>query len=235
MTDFFTNKRKLVQSTLSFVHEDQNRISDLTSLPSSSPKKAKPSTPKNSPRNTQSPAEWSASVWEAFSRLMVTNQTKRASNGVSSSYFTAVRMCLPDEEAPPALQDCMCHYPTGAGAVMVCLDGQEYQRPLHRLRFLLKMRQMGLPLDSAVQASHLCMNRININGKGERQCNQPDHMVAEDDATNKARQRCAGWIWIHPYDGHEGGYWYPTCLHGPEPCLRYTPKTSIPTQLKEER
>ena len=109
----------------------------------------------------------------------------------------------------------------------------QYQRPIHRMMHQLLERQEERPfLTKEQQSSHLCMDSVNLDGKGAIHCCNPQHMVVEDDKTNKSRQRCAGWIWIHPFDGHEGGYWYPTCVHEP-PCLRYTPKSVIPTEMDD--
>ncbi len=115
----------------------------------------------------------------------------------------------------------------------VCCEGQEYQRPLHRIKLLLHLRATNQAIPSSdQQASHLCMDTINVDGRGEKHCANPLHMVVESDADNKARQRCAGWIWIHSYEGNTGGYWYPSCTHNPA-CLRFTPKTTVPTVLRQ--
>jgi len=102
---------------------------------------------------------------------------------------------------------------------------------MHQLRQLEKDKPF---LRATEQSSHLCMDSVNTDGKGAKHCCNPDHMVVEDDQKNKARQRCAGWIWIHSFQGKEGGYWYPTCSHEP-PCLRFTPKATIPTTIAKER
>jgi len=180
----------------------------------------------NSPRNTQTPAEWPADVWQAFSNRMCANRTSQG-----QPYYTRVAMCPPNVDAPEALRSVECDNPFGAAQVTICCNGQQYQRPLHRIRFLLKMRLLGQIPDSQEQASHLCMNMVNSDGRGAQQCCNPDHMIVEDDATNKSRQRCAGWIWIHAFAGHAGGYWYPTCVHAP-PCLRYTLKSIVPSQIR---
>ena len=112
-------------------------------------------------------------------------------------------------------------------------DGLQYQRPIHRIMHQLSERSQGRPfLANEQQSSHICMDAINVDGKGAKHCCNPMHMTVEDDKTNKLRQRCQGWIWIHPYDGREGGYWYPTCLHKPQ-CKRFVPKDVVPTVIAE--
>lgn len=182
---------------------------------------------KNSARCTDNPYDWPAAVWELFEKKMEQNKTSK-----SKPYFVTAPLCPLPEIVPPALSAEQCHNPAGSNNVMVCYNGKEYQRPLHRIRFLLKIRKEGqLPNESkSMQASHLCPDDVNVDGKGAKHCCNPDHMVAEDDKTNKSRQRCAGWVWIHPHRGNDNGFWYPSCIHNP-PCLRFVPKNLRPSQL----
>jgi Zinc-binding loop region of homing endonuclease len=114
---------------------------------------------------------------------------------------------------------------------MISILNQQYQRPIHRIALQLQRRNTNQPLLAKTQqASHLCMDDINVDGKGTKHCVNVNHMVVEDDKTNKMRQRCQGWIWIHPHDGNSGNYWYPSCVHSP-PCLRYQPKSTVPTHF----
>ena len=114
----------------------------------------------------------------------------------------------------------------------VVVDGMQYQRPMHRILLYLQRQQDGYPIPKfGEQASHLCMDAINTDGRGEKHCVRPEHMVVEDDQTNKLRRNCAGWIWIWPTEGNPGNFWYPTCTHDP-PCLRYTDRSNIPTELQ---
>jgi hypothetical protein len=177
---------------------------------------------KNKPRNTDKPEKWGDAVWKAF-------ETK-INNNLTSKNRTYYEPFVPrGVELPPVLAADPCQIPTGSNNIMVCVNDQEYQRPIHRIRMLLKARG----LRSAQQASHLCMDAINVDGRGEKHCRNPSHMVVEDDKTNKSRQRCAGWIWIHPFQDQPGGYWYPSCVHEPQ-CLRFTPKTKVPTALRRD-
>lgn len=182
---------------------------------------------KNKPRNISCPSTWSDDVWKQFELMLTANQTSKG-----GTYYTEVPTGkhAPDE-MPPALLWERCHIPTGSVNMMVCVEDMEYQRPLHRIQFLLKTRrETGIVLNNERQASHLCMDAINVDGKGASHCCNPAHMVDEDDRTNKSRQRCAGWIWIRPYAGNPGGFWYPSCVHNP-PCIRYTPKSQMPTLI----
>jgi len=183
---------------------------------------------KNSPRNTETPDTWPAVVWQKFTEKLGANRHR------SGTYYTVVQTfpeLVTDANAPPQLRNEQCHEPTKSNMMMVAVSGKEYQRPLHRIRLYLRLRQQGVAVPSSdEQASHLCPDAINTSGRGSMHCTNPDHMVIEDDRTNKSRQRCAGWIWIHPYQRNLGGYWYPTCVHSP-PCLRYVPKTRMPTTV----
>jgi len=187
---------------------------------------------KNAPRNTDSPSQWPANVWSTFQDALSSNLNSRG-----RKYFEEESVWSDLRDLPPALQNERCHNPVGAAAITVCINGHQYQRPLHRIRFLLYQKahltadEFQAWLTTNQQASHLCMDRVNLDGKGTTHCSNPNHMVAEDDKTNKLRQRCAGWIWIWNYDDHPGGYWYPSCTHTP-PCLRFTPKSSVPTTIR---
>ena len=154
-------------------------------------------------------------------------ETNRNSNG--DSYYTVQEV---DITQPPALQNSVCHYPTKSNQLMVAFEGTQYQRPIHRLSLQLDRHSKGLEfLSKTEQASHLCMDNINLDGKGNKHCVNVAHMVVETDKANKERQRCPGWIWIHDYQGNPGGYWYPSCIHSP-PCLRYQPKELLPTHFR---
>lgn len=184
---------------------------------------------KNSPTCTAAPSTWPDAVWEAFETRLSTNRTSK-----NTTYLQEAAVVPDDDDLPPALRRERCLVPTGSNMIMVVVEGQQYQRPLHRMKLLLHLRGVGAAdaLDSAGQASHLCMDAVNVDGKGSKHCANPLHMAVEDDRANKKRQRCAGWVWIHPYQDRLGGYWYPTCIHDP-PCLRYTPKASVPTLLRD--
>jgi hypothetical protein len=185
---------------------------------------------KNKPRNTSDPKTWNEIVWKTFDLKITANL-----NSKGNSYYTEVSTMEQHitDDMPPALLLEKCTIPTGSNNMTICVNDMQYQRPLHRIRFLLRIRQeTGNVLNSDEQASHLCMDAINVNGKGEIHCNNPNHMVIEDDCTNKSRQRCAGWIWIRPYAGNPGGFWYPSCVHKPL-CIRYTPKSQVPTVIQD--
>lgn len=189
-------------------------------------RKGKKDARKNSPRNTDTPDTWPKAVWQKFKEKLDENRHR------SGTYYTVVQSfpdLATDANAPPPLRNEQCHVPTKSNMMMVAVNSKEYQRPLHRIRLYLRLREQGVAIPkSENQASHICPDAVNTSGRGSKHCNNPDHMVIEDDKTNKARQRCAGWIWIHPYQVNLGGYWYPTCSHSP-PCLRYTAKTKVPT------
>jgi len=201
----------------------------LVTWSSSPAREGKPGLPakkhrKNSETCTNKPSQWPDNVWEEFERRLAKNKHR---TGV---YYTEIPM-VADPAAPQELRDERCHNPGKSQQMMVVVDGKQYQRPLHRIRWMLKMRQQGLPVpDSIDQASHLCPNLVNVDGKGSKHCSNPNHMVLEGDKTNKQRQRCAGWIWIRRYKNNPGDFWYPTCTHSP-PCLRYTPKTVVPSTI----
>jgi len=182
---------------------------------------------KNSETCTNKPSQWPDKVWKEFEGRLAKNQHR------SGTYYTEVPM-ITDQEAPQELLNERCHNPTKSQQMMVAVDGKQYQRPLHRIRLMLKMRQQGLPVpDSVDQASHLCPNLVNVDGKGSKHCCNPNHIVLEGDKLNKSRQRCAGWVWVRQYKNNPGRFWYPTCTHSP-PCLRYTPKTVVPSTLAYE-
>jgi len=184
---------------------------------------------KNSPKTKLQPQEWPDIVWKIFDQKISNNR-----NSKSEPYYKEEALGNA-QEVPLALINERCHNPSGAAAMTIIanvgIGNEEFQLPLHRLRFYLSYwkRSDQIP-DSKVQASHLCLDRVNTDGRGSNHCCNPAHMVNEDDQQNKSRQRCQGWIWIHPYGGHEGNYWYPSCLHQP-PCIRFTPKTEKPSQL----
>jgi Zinc-binding loop region of homing endonuclease len=192
-------------------------------------RKGKQSQRMNSPRSSEKPSQWSKAVWETFSSRLIRNK-----NSKGKPYYNEVPMTA-DPNAPQELHNERCHNPAGSQMMMVSVGGKEYQRPLHRLRQYLALRAAGQPLpDSLDQSSHLCQNLANVGGTGKKQCSNPDHMVLESDRTNKSRQRCAGWVWILPRGGNPGNFWYPTCTHSP-PCLRFTPKTTVPTTIALNR
>jgi Zinc-binding loop region of homing endonuclease len=180
---------------------------------------------KNSTRNTDEPNQWPDGVFAKFSQALSQNLSSK-----NTPYFVEVPM-IQDGDGPDHLLKEKCHNPFCSQHITVCFGNKEYQRPLHRIRMYLKLRFLGEPIpDSSLQVSHLCMNLVNAGGTGLKQCSNPDHMVLEDDVTNKSRRGCLGWTWIHRFGNHPGGYWYPNCAHKP-PCLRYRPKSMIPTEL----
>jgi len=179
---------------------------------------------KNSETSTSRPSQWPGKVWEEFERKLTKNEHR---TGV---YYSEIPM-MTDPEAPKELRDERCHNPGKSQQMMIVVGGKQYQRPLHRIRLMLKMRRQGLVVpDSVDQASHLCPDSVNVDGKGSKHCCNPNHMVLESDKINKQRQRCAGWIWVRRYKNNPGDFWYPTCTHSP-PCLRYTPRTVVPSTI----
>lgn len=183
---------------------------------------------KNSPRNTGDVNEWPDEVFDLFNERLSKNISS-----IKTPYFEEVPMIL-NGDGPEKLSKEKCHNPTGCNFITVCFDKKQYQRPIHRMVMYLKARAMGIPLPkSSDQASHLCMNKVNVGGKGEVQCCNPNHMVFEKDTINKDRRNCPGWLWINPYLDNPGNFWYPACTHKP-PCLRYTPKSVIPTELAKD-
>jgi Zinc-binding loop region of homing endonuclease len=179
---------------------------------------------KNKPRGPSDPAEWPVNVWDTFQRKLEAN--------VSSAKKPYFEVFTPQGELPPALQHDPCHHPSGSSSMTVNLNDFEYQRPLHRIRHLLQQRQKGKILTTEEQSSHLCMDFANEDGRGTKHCCNPEHLAVEDDKKNKERQRCAGWVFVHPYKANPGNFWYPTCTHQP-PCKRYTPKEKKPSQLND--
>jgi len=177
---------------------------------------------KNSPRCKDPPDLWPNEVWDLFRvKLEVENNNK---NGKPYWREVTSRKC-----PIPNLEPCTR---TGSSSrqITVVYNKMEYQRPVYRMRFLLKERNLGHNIRAASQASHLCINK---HGDPDP-CTTPSHMTSETDDANKERQRCAGWIWICSYNGHKGGYWYPTCKHEPA-CKVWTPKSVIPTLLRKEK
>lgn len=181
---------------------------------------------KNSPRSEELPYRWPTEVWDIVRHRLGINK-----NSKGRSYYDEVPS-VEDAEAPPAIQAERCHPATKSTRITVVYQSIEYSIAIHRARFMLAEYDKNdeeFPLSQA-QASHICLDAVNVDGKGTFHCTNPQHMVSEYDKSNKSRQRCPGWIWIHPHDGHEGGYWYPTCIHDP-PCIRYRSKTVVSTQL----
>jgi len=181
----------------------------------------------NKPLCKDPPSLWPDNVWTAFSNALTRNK-----NRDGNPYYVKSR---PLGELPPALLGEYCHNPKpeGSNTITVCVNDMQYNRPIHRIRMMLRCRELGNPIpNKEEQCSHLCLDEVNIDGKGSKHCTNPEHMVIEDDRMNKSRQRCAGWVWIHPYHNHDGGYWYPTCTHNP-PCIRYKAKEVRPVQLKQ--
>lgn len=177
-----------------------------------------------------SPDIWPEAVWDLFERRLA-----KIINSNGLPYYTSAQLLSNIENGPPLLHNEQCHIPYGPNMIMVCYQHRQYQRPIHRIRFLLDLR--GKIITSAdrirIQASHLCCDEINMDGKGSKHCSNPNHMVPEDDKTNKSRQRCAGWIYVRPFQGKPGNFWYPTCVHDP-PCLRYTPSTQVPSYIAKQ-
>ncbi len=171
---------------------------------------------KNSPLCTDPPSKWPEVVLNMFyEKLEVQNCNKKG-----HPYWIS---CPISQECP--LEELCCHKPAGATTITVCHDKKQYNRPLYRMRLILRYWKQGILLDKADQASHLCPN----NDKNRACCN-PDHRTAESHEINKARQRCPGWIWIHDSKEDLGGYWYRTCQHGPPRCKVFTPKSSTTPQ-----
>lgn len=210
--------------------EDEPNDEGADTKPARKKRRGKKPARKNSPRNKDTPDKWPEAVWRKFKANLDANRHR---NGTYYSVVPTFPELTTDANAPPQIRSEQCHNPTKSNQMMVNVDGKEYQRPLHRIRLYLRLRQQGVAVPkSEDQASHLCSDAINVSGTGSKHCSNPDHMVIEDDKTNKLRQRCAGWIWIHPYQSHPGGYWYPSCIHSP-PCLRYTPKSITPTLVTQ--
>lgn len=179
---------------------------------------------RNSPDNRAPMEEWPVGALEMFRTRLAANKST-----TGQPYYCLERMS--DAELPPALEDQRCFNPCGSHTITLCYERRQYQRPLHRMMHQLHELRHGRPLlQKEQQSSHICMDAVNVGGRGQRHCCNPDHMVVETDQENKDRQRCAGWIWIQPFAGHEGGYWYPACVHEP-PCLRFTPKARVPTVI----
>lgn len=181
---------------------------------------------KNKPSSRLPPTQWPDNVLDEAKSRLDANLNKK-----DEPYFVDHPISDNKHEVPPALQAEVCQHPRGAARITVNLNDFQYQSGIHRLRLLLRLRDEGKDWKSMQQASHLCPDYINVTGSGHQHCVNPDHMESEDDATNKSRQRCAGWIWIHQFEDHEAGYWYPSCVHDP-PCKRFTPKTEVPTVLR---
>jgi len=182
---------------------------------------------KNSPRTSDTPDRWPRAVWALLRKRLVENK-----NSKGETYYSEVPT-IDDAEAPPAILAEMCHPATKSTRITVCYNSVEYSLAIHRARFMLQEQEKtGVLPSTGVQASHLCPDSTNIDGRGTFHCTNPLHIVAEDDKTNKGRQRCLGWVWIHPHDGHKGDYWYPTCVHDP-PCIRYREKDILPLQLNQ--
>ena len=120
-----------------------------------------------------------------------------------------------------------CHIAAGATNITVCSDKVQYQASIHRMRFFLTQRALGVEINSTVQATHLCPNHSLVG----KPCSNPEHLVPQDAKGNQGRDNCGGWVWVRPYKGHEGNFWFPTCAHDP-PCLTYTPKKIVPTLCK---
>jgi Zinc-binding loop region of homing endonuclease len=174
--------------------------------------------PRKSSKNLQT---WDEAVWATAAEKL-----KKNLNSKGKPYYKEVRLPgAPDQVTP-------CHYPVGSQFFTLTSNNftHEYQMKMHRWRLCVSLWENNQPLPTTPQqqASHLCMDVVNEDGRGSKHCVNPLHMVIEDDKTNKSRQRCAGWIYIHQYENNVGGFWYPSCLHNP-PCLRFTPIEEIPT------
>jgi len=170
----------------------------------------------NKPTCTNPVADWPSEVLDLFKSRLEQNINRN-----SQPYFHKVSL---GEGAPPTLAQEECWNPAGSSTMMVCHGDYQYQRPLHRLTLLLKLRDDGHSLkgiNEEDQASHLCPDAINDDKRGDKHCCNPHHMVLEDDKTNKSRQRCPGWLWIEPRDGNPGDFWYNACKHQPK-CKVYT-------------
>lgn len=114
---------------------------------------------KNSPTNHDDISQWPIEVLKLFQSKLKYNKTSK-----NSSYTTAQAI---DENQPPELQKSVCVYPTKSNQLMVVYEGQQYQRPIHRLVLQLDRYSKGLNfLSKTEQASHLCMDSVNLDGKG---------------------------------------------------------------------
>jgi len=179
---------------------------------------------KNSPVCTEPFADWPMAVKTRLKEMIETNR-----NSKGAPYLVMV----PFRDAPPALAAEQCWNPARASKVTVCHAGVQYQRPLHKVAMWIADDKAGRTEPANVQASHLCPDDVNVDGKGEKHCCNPAHMCWESDIANKSRQRCAGWIWVHQVDRPRAeGHWFPSCTHVP-PCLTFTPKGEVPTLLVE--
>jgi len=180
---------------------------------------------KNSPTFQGPPHLFPDEVWEIFKAKLEGNVHR------GGTYYTEVPTIATGSEAPETLLAEQCHLPGKSARMTVVHKKMQYQIAIHRARFMIaQYERSGQYPRSADQASHLCPDAPNVSKTGDRHCTNPAHMTLQGDSENKSRQRCAGWIWIHPYHGHAGGYWYPTCVHQP-PCLVYRSKDEIPTEL----
>ena len=180
-------------------------LSDNTNNPA---KKAK----KNKETNRKDCSTWPESVWNGFSSKIELNQ-----NSKGASYYTV-------QPVPLALVKSPCHYPTGSNQIMISTLNQQFQRPLHRLMIQLDRRSKNLPVLTKIQqASHLCMDGINEDGKGSKNCVNVNHIVVATRQTSldNAAQDGSGFnplmITLET-----------TCTHSP-PCPRYQTKATIPT------
>ena len=176
---------------------------------------------KNSPTVTTPMQSWPTEVIATFKSKLARN--------INSKGLPYTQVQVSPTGLPPALLASPCIIPFGSSSITAVVKGFQYQRPLHRMIIQLERNALGEPfLEKDEQASHICMDEINIDGRGVTHCVNAKHMVVESDKTNKSRQRCPGWIWIREYLGHKGDYWYPSCIHQPA-CLRYTEKDMIPS------
>lgn len=176
-------------------------------------------------KRTNKPSGGSPLTWPGEILVAVEKKLKRNLTSKGKPYIKKVALANGHDVPSPLLNE-VCWHPAGSARITHCDTKKEYASAIHRLNFLLANKE-----NKVLQASHICPDWVNTNGRGEKHCCNPSHMVNEDDKTNKSRQRCAGWIWITPYDGNPGNYWYPSCQHTP-PCLVFTPKaTQVDIQL----
>jgi len=178
---------------------------------------------RNSPNNRLPVSEWPTEVFALFKSKLEANR-----NRDGNPYYVKQSHPNPDL-GPGVLAAEQCWVPYKSSFMTVCFEKQQYQRPLHRIAKLLQLLDDGTAVADlpgpAQQCSHLCMDSVNVDGRGARHCLNPRHMTLENDRANKARQRCVGWLYVSQAPH---GFWHQSCSHVP-PCLRFTAKPVSPT------
>jgi len=177
-------------------------------------KRAKPTPKKNSPSFTGGIDKFPSEVLDIFEKKLEDNL-----NAKGDPYWKTI-----EHEGGPLKYT--CHFANGSNRITVVHKEVQYQATIYRMRFALAQRSMGQDYGTKTQAVHLC----DSHSETTNPCCNPEHLTGGSAKENQSRDNCMGWIWIHPYEGHEGGYWYPTCIHDP-PCLHFTPKETVSTLL----